>query len=117
MPNRESLLKGTHVGSMYVVNLILNKFLNGVAENRTKTSLEYLTGADVPKQTNNTLVNKVLTKVRNLFEETYRKHILIDPRVLQMRNGRNRERLILYLSLMICIRICFTTNSWNPHSH
>jgi len=79
MPNRESLLKGTHVGTMYVVNLILNKYLNGMAENRTKTSLEYLTGADVPKQTNNTLVNKVLTKVRNLFEETYRKHILIDP--------------------------------------
>ena len=79
MPNRESLLKGTHVGTMYVVNLILNKYLNGMAENRTKTSLEYLTGADVPKQTNNTLVNKVLTKVRNLFEETYRKHILVDP--------------------------------------
>jgi hypothetical protein len=52
MPNRESLLKGTHVGTMYVVNLILNKYLNGMAENRTKTSLEYLTGADVPKQTN-----------------------------------------------------------------
>ena len=79
MPNRESLLKGTHVGTMYVVNLILNKYLNGMAENRTKTSLEYLTGADVPKQTNNTLVNNMLTKVRNLFEETYRKHILIDP--------------------------------------
>ena len=79
MPNRESLLKGTHVGTMYVVNLILNKYLNGMAEKRTKTSLEYLTGADVPKQTNNTLVNNMLTKVRNLFEETYRKHILIDP--------------------------------------
>jgi hypothetical protein len=75
MPNRESLLKGPHVGTMYVVNLILNKYLNGMAENRTKTSLEYITGADVPKQANNTLVNKVLTKVRNLFEETYRKHI------------------------------------------
>ena len=50
MPNRESLLKGTHVGTMYVVNLILNKYLNGMAENRTKTSLEYLTGADVPSR-------------------------------------------------------------------
>ena len=79
MPNKDSLLKGTHVGTMYVVNMILNKYLNGMAENRTKTSLEYLTGADVPKQTNNTLVNKVLAKVRNLFEDTYRKHILIDP--------------------------------------
>ena len=63
---------------MYVVNLILNKYLNGMAENRTKKSLEYVTGADVPKQTNNTLVNNLLTKIRNLFEETYRKHILID---------------------------------------
>ena len=78
MPNRDSLLKGTHLGTMYVVNLILNKYLNGMAENRTKKSLEYVTGADVPKQTNNTLVNNLLTKIRNLFEETYRKHILID---------------------------------------
>ena len=78
MPNRDSLLKGTHLGTMYVVNLILNKYLNGLAENRTKKSLEYVTGADVPKQTNNTLVNNLLTKIRNLFEETYRKHILID---------------------------------------
>ena len=37
-----------------------------------------MTGADVPKQTNNTLVNNLLTKIRNLFEDTYRKHILID---------------------------------------
>ena len=51
MPNRDSLLKGTHLGTMYVVNLILNKYLNGMAENRTKKSLEYVTGADVPKQT------------------------------------------------------------------
>ena len=78
MPNRDSLLKGTHLGTMYVVNLILNKYLNDMAENRTKKSLEYVTGADVPKQTNNTLVNNLLTKIRNLFEETYRKHILID---------------------------------------
>ena len=78
MPNRDSLLKGTHLGTMYVVNLILNKYLNGMAENRIKKSLEYVTGADVPKQTNNTLVNNLLTKIRNLFEETYRKHILID---------------------------------------
>ena len=78
MPNRDSLLKGTHLGTMYVVNLILNKYLNGMAENRTKKSLEYVTGADVPKQTNNTLVNNLLTKIRNLFEDTYRKHILID---------------------------------------
>ena len=56
MPNRDSLLKGTHLGTMYVVNLILNKYLNGMAENRTKKSLEYVTGADVPKQTNNTLI-------------------------------------------------------------
>ena len=79
MPNKDSLLKGTHVGTMYVVNMILNKALNGMAELRTKKSIEYVTGADVPKQTNNTLVNKVLTKVRKLFEETYRKHILTDP--------------------------------------
>ncbi len=62
-----------------MVNMILNKYLIGTAENRTRKSLEYITGADVPRQTNNTLVNKVLTKVRNLFEETYRRNILIDP--------------------------------------
>ena len=80
MPNKDSLLKGTHLGTMYVVNLILNKYLNGMAENRTKKSLEYVTGADVPKQTNNTLVNNLLTKIRNRFEETYRKHILRNSR-------------------------------------
>ena len=79
MPNRDSLLKGSHVGTMYAVNMILNKYLNGTAENRTRKSLEYITGADIPKQTNNTMVNKLLTKIRNKFEETYRKHILIDP--------------------------------------
>ena len=55
MPNKDSLLKGTHVGTMYVVNLILNKYLNGMAENRTKKSLEYVTGADVPKGRKNFL--------------------------------------------------------------
>ncbi|MBP3819690.1 MAG: IS66 family transposase [Butyrivibrio sp.] len=79
MPNKDSLLKGSHVGTMYAVNLILNKYLNGTAENRTRKSIEYITGADIPKQTNNTMVNKLLTKIRNKFEETYRRHILIDP--------------------------------------
>lgn len=79
MPNRDSLLKGSHVGTMYAVNMILNKYLNGTAENRTRKSIEYITGADIPKQTNNTMVNKLLTKIRNIFEETYRRHILQDP--------------------------------------
>ena len=79
MPNKDSLLKGSHVGTMYAVNMILNKYLNGTAENRTRKSIEYITGADIPKQTNNTMVNKLLTKIRNKFEETYRRHILIDP--------------------------------------
>ena len=79
MPNRDSLLKGSHVGTMYAVNMILNKYLNGTAENRTRKSIEHITGADIPKQTNNTMVNKLLTKIRNKFEETYRRHILIDP--------------------------------------
>ena len=79
MPNRDSLLKGTHLGTMYVVNLILNKYLNGMAELRTKKSIGYLTGADIPRQTNNTCVNKLLTKIRRFFEETYRRHILTDP--------------------------------------
>ena len=79
MPNKDSLLKGTHVGTMYAVNMILNKYLNGMAENRTRKSIEYVTGADIPKQTNNSMVNKLLTKIRNIFEETYRRHILIDP--------------------------------------
>ena len=79
MPNRDSLLKGSHVGTMYAVNMILNKYLNGTAETRTRKSIEYITGADIPKQTNNTMVNKLLTKIRNIFEETYRRHILQDP--------------------------------------
>ena len=79
MPNKDSLLKGTHVGTMYAVNLILNKYLIGTAENRTRKSIEYVTGADIPKQTNNSMVNKLLAKIRNIFEETYRRHILIDP--------------------------------------
>ena len=79
MPNTDSLLKGTHVGTMYVVNLILNKYLNGMAENRTRKSLNYMLGLDIPKQTNNTIVNNMLTKVRKLFEPTYRSHILKDP--------------------------------------
>ena len=79
MPNKDSLLKGSHVGTMYAVNMILNKYLNGTAENRTRKSIEYITGADIPKQTNNTMVNNLLTKIRNKFEETYRRHILIDP--------------------------------------
>ena len=52
MPNRDSLLKGSHVGTMYAVNMILNKYLNGTAETRTRKSIEYITGADIPKQTN-----------------------------------------------------------------
>lgn len=79
MPNKDSLLKGTHVGTMYVVNLILNKYLNGMPENRTRKSLGYMLGVDIPKQTNNTIVNNVLTKLRQLFEPTYRSHILKDP--------------------------------------
>ena len=79
MPNTDSLLKGTHVGTMYVVNLILNKYLNGMAENRTRKSLNYMLGLDIPKQTNNTIVNNMLTRVRKLFEPTYRSHILKDP--------------------------------------
>lgn len=79
MPNKDSLLKGTHVGTMYAVNMILNKYLIGTAENRTRKSIEYVTGADIPKQTNNSMVNKLLTKIRYIFEETYRRHILIDP--------------------------------------
>ena len=79
MPNRESLLRGSHFGTMYVVNLILNKFLNGMAENRTKKSIEYLTSADIPRQTNNTMLNQMLTKLRKIFEPTFRSHVLADP--------------------------------------
>ena len=47
MPNKDSLLKGSHVGTMYAVNMILNKYLNGMAESRTRKSIEYVTGADM----------------------------------------------------------------------
>lgn len=79
MPNKDSLLKGTHMGTQYAVNLILNKFLNGMAESRTGRSLEHLTGAAVPRQTNNTIVNNLLTRLRKIFEPTFRSHILTDP--------------------------------------
>ena len=79
MPNRDSLLRGTHMGTQYAVNLILNKFLNGMAESRTGKSLEHLTGAAVPRQTNNTIVNNMLTRLRKIFEPAFRSHILADP--------------------------------------
>lgn len=74
----DGLLKNAHLGPRYSTNMILNKYLNGMSENKTERTLEYQIGMNISRKTVNTHVNKLLSGIRSFMEERFRWWILQD---------------------------------------
>ena len=71
-------LQNAHLGPRYSTNMILNKYLNGMSENRTGRTLEYQIGMDISRKTVNTHVNKLLSGIRSFMEDRFKWWILQD---------------------------------------
>lgn len=75
----DTVLGNQHTGARYMANIILNKYLNGNAENNTGRSQYYQIGMKISRKTVNTQVNKILSRLRAIFEDRYRWWVLQDP--------------------------------------
>lgn len=56
----KTMLGNAHRGPKYTANMILNKYLNGMAENKTQRAQKYQIGMDISRKTVNTHINLVL---------------------------------------------------------
>lgn len=74
-----TVLGGAHLGPKYTTNMILNKYLNGMAENKTQRAQKYQIGMDISRKTVNTHLNKVIKRIREVFEDRYKWWVLQDP--------------------------------------
>lgn len=75
----KTVLGNAHRGPVYTANMILNKYLNGMAENKTQRAQKYQIGMDISRKTVNTHINLVLKRIREFMEERYRWWVLQDP--------------------------------------
>ncbi len=75
----KTLLGNAHRGPKYTTNMILNKYLNGMAENKTQRAQKYQIGMDISRKTVNTHINLVLKRIRDFMEERYKWWVLQDP--------------------------------------
>lgn len=74
----KSLLGNAHLGPRYTTNMILNKYLNGMPENRTNRAQGYQIGMSISRKTVNTHINKVLGSIRAFIEDRFKWWVLQD---------------------------------------
>lgn len=75
----KTMLGNAHRGPKYTANMILNKYLNGMAENKTQRAQKYQIGMDISRKTVNTHINLVLKRIRLFMEDRYKWWVLQDP--------------------------------------